>query len=310
MRHRIITLLLTCCVACSFEPPSTGWLDPIAADDGRAPETGLDPTSRDVQIADRTDGAAALDQGNDLDTRADLAPLDQGPDRADMDPTDLSVEDARPDLGTAECNGEQVDLRVSSIHCGACNNPCDPVFGYCSRGRCVCSPPNAPCGPSALCVNIETEPRHCGGCGIVCSTGEVCIAGQCECGPRLTRCGGTCVDVETNPQHCGVCGVSCLGDACSNGKCRSSCDFFERSCSVTGGEACISDDDQLLHCGSGISDPCGTACTGEEVCVYGGVLSGWRCQSYRAARGCQSCPCPDCRSSQCEELYGAIYCIN
>lgn len=41
--------------------------------------------------------------------------------------------------------------------------------------------PEAPCDASCddACVELATDPRHCGACGVVCSADEVCRAGAC-----------------------------------------------------------------------------------------------------------------------------------
>jgi len=71
-----------------------------------------------------------------------------------------------------------------------------------------------------LCVNIETDPNHCGGCGVGCVPGESCSAGSCSlCGP-LNQCGEACVDLQSDPAHCGGCGVRCHNwEACISGQC-------------------------------------------------------------------------------------------
>jgi hypothetical protein len=59
------------------------------------------------------------------------------------------------------------------------------------------------------CVDLATDPRHCGDCNVMCQMagGQFCEEGSCECG-ELTDCDGVCVDLTTNPDHCGACDVS------------------------------------------------------------------------------------------------------
>ncbi len=112
-----------------------------------------------------------------------------------------------------------------------------------------------PCGQA--CVDLKTDPTHCGSCTNACSTADagtagdagtitaVCAAGQCgiNCGGNLTQCGQACFDEKNDPQNCGGCGVSCDGGSCCTGQCADT----------------TSDN---ANCGS-----CGHACDGGAVCV-------------------------------------------
>jgi hypothetical protein len=72
------------------------------------------------------------------------------------------------------------------------------------------------------CVDTQTDERHCGGCGRACAAGETCLSGRCQgqCRAGLTLCGGTCVDVLTDQDNCGSCGNGCpVGAQCQNGVC-------------------------------------------------------------------------------------------
>lgn len=84
--------------------------------------------------------------------------------------------------------------------------------------------PDAPscetCG-GATCVELATDPAHCGACGNACEAGGVCVGGNCaaSCG-MLDTCGGTCVDLDTDAENCGACGNVCAaGQSCVAGKC-------------------------------------------------------------------------------------------
>ena len=61
--------------------------------------------------------------------------------------------------GTCACEGEEACLEVGN----ACTSD-----GECCTGAC--------CG---VCVNTETNQRHCGGCGVACPSGYVCEGGVC-----------------------------------------------------------------------------------------------------------------------------------
>ena len=73
------------------------------------------------------------------------------------------------------------------------------------------------CGGS--CVDTQTDPLNCGGCGIACDGGKFCNTGACSatCG-ALTTCGASCVDTQTDPGNCGGCGNACpSGQVCGLG---------------------------------------------------------------------------------------------
>ena len=63
------------------------------------------------------------------------------------------------------------------MHCGGCDMACGPMG--CALGICrdSCLPPLVRCGP--LCLNVQTDPDNCGGCGRVCESG-ICVDGMCS----------------------------------------------------------------------------------------------------------------------------------
>jgi len=77
------------------------------------------------------------------------------------------------------------------------------------------------CGGS--CVDVDSNPRHCGGCGMACGAGEVCAGGTCDamgCTGGTTECGGGCVDPSSDERHCGDCDVACAAsETCTDGSC-------------------------------------------------------------------------------------------
>jgi hypothetical protein len=72
---------------------------------------------------------------------------------------------------------------------------------FCQEGVCVadCTGPFGACGDS--CINEDTDPLNCGGCGTVCDVDEVCVEGGCEGFDVIPAC-TTC--------PCDACG----GDEC------------------------------------------------------------------------------------------------
>jgi len=47
-------------------------------------------------------------------------------------------------------------------------------------GPLVCQPGLSDC--AGVCANTQTDPAHCGGCGLACAFGQVCSAGMCSAG--------------------------------------------------------------------------------------------------------------------------------
>jgi hypothetical protein len=122
------------------------------------------------------------------------------------------------------------------------------------------------------CVNVETDPAHCGGCGLACEPGLFCRIGWCgPCDIGLTQCGEACVDLQSDPAHCGGCGTVCqfqqqctVGEGCAPGL--SVC-----------GDACVNTQIDRDHCGScgnscgadfAVSCVNGTCCDGKDPCCF------------------------------------------
>ena len=185
----------------------------------------------------------------------------------DWDPT-------RPD----PCEGCEPDC--TGKVCG--DDGCGGICGTCSgdttcnaSGRCVCSGGLTNC--SSSCVNTNTDPSNCGGCGVTCGADEVCDAGSCECVSDCTGrecgddgcggscgtctggmtcdgsfqctcptglddCGGTCTDLSSDRSHCGDCATACtVGEGCDDGECITDCtpDCTGRECGDDGcGSSC------------------------------------------------------------------------
>ena len=75
------------------------------------------------------------------------------------------------------------------------------------------------CCPPGQCVDTNTDPENCGGCGVVCPNGGACIDGSCPC-PGGQFCGDQCVDTQSDPSNCGGCGYVCpTGSSCENAGC-------------------------------------------------------------------------------------------
>ena len=187
------------------------------------------------------------------------------------------------DCGSSEqvlCEQQCVKPSSDVNYCGAevdSNGNCSyqkcKANEFCDNGHCElkeCDSAETPniCGDagSRICVNFETDPDHCGGCGIKCSEqvkphaalvsgSEQCVEGKCqfvcqdEGNDHYENCGSEgqllCVNKKKDPNHCGTCGHVCEGDNsfCLNGECSASkCDANQ--CTVTN---CVNSN---IACGS------------------------------------------------------------
>ncbi|MBL8952309.1 MAG: VCBS repeat-containing protein [Myxococcaceae bacterium] len=124
------------------------------------------------------------------------------------------------------------------------------------------------------CVELSTSPRHCGQCGMACSSSSngvaACVDGRCvaACTAGFADCDGDSstgceTDVRTSATHCGGCRRLCSAAAgatptCSNGVC-AGCSANTRAC----GADCVDVNTDARHCGA-----CGVAC-GPFACVMG-----------------------------------------
>ncbi len=88
----------------------------------------------------------------------------------------------------------------------------DPTIVPCDLGERSCS---------GVCVRPETDPSNCGGCGIMCTSGQFCSAGTCmaACVAPTLRCGGRCIDVTSDADNCGACGTRCPSGICIASAC-------------------------------------------------------------------------------------------
>ena len=73
-----------------------------------------------------------------------------------------------------------------------------------SEADCLCDDPLVRC--EGVCRDLNTDPQHCGTCGLAC------VSGTC--------CNGRCVSVLSDESNCGRCGKQCsLLTQCTNGIC-------------------------------------------------------------------------------------------
>ncbi len=131
------------------------------------------------------------------------------------------------------------------------------------------------CG--ALCVDTRIDANNCGGCGLACGAGQLCVAGACalSCPSTMATCDGACFDPATSRVHCGASldcsnpGVVCdSGEICAAGACVASCLPGQVLCDG----ACIDPDTDRAFCGAANScqgASAGVACANGEACVAG-----------------------------------------
>ncbi len=113
------------------------------------------------------------------------------------------------------CGGDDCNDGVSSIYPGAdesCNGVDDNCDGTtdeqvanapllcdtnkaCIGGVCTCKPEYF-CGTK--CVELSTDPKNCGACGVTCVAGQECNTGACTC-PEGKICGELFKKLTTEP---------------------------------------------------------------------------------------------------------------
>lgn len=200
-----------------------------------------------------------------------------------------------PECGSAMvcCAGTCVDTNSDAYHCGKCWNQCRN-HEVCNSGSCK-SPSAKTCSPACdanrrccgeACIDVLTDPKNCGTCGVACPDGIACVDGKCDvkptcqcsdgkvcdengdcvvkCGSSLCRpdescCGNTCTTLDT-VKHCGSCDNACQGNApfCQYGACADKCS--PQTCEA-----------QSAQCGT-VNDGCGNAldcgsCADGKVCT-------------------------------------------
>jgi hypothetical protein len=152
---------------------------------------------------------------------------------------------------------------------------CDPGLTACDGG----------------CIDEQTDPAHCGGCGLACvapvsgsATGSPkCSGGSCDVTCDTTApldCavtgGHACVNPQTDPQYCNTCSTHCPGgQTCKGGACVAACGPGLTSCNG----ACVNLKSDPNHCNA-----CGTICSPLQMACSAGA-----CAVFTCGAGLTSC---------------------
>ena len=201
-------------------------------------------------------------------------------------------------VGQTNCGGSCVVTTSDPFNCGICGNRCTSTQ-LCGGGMCVprmpadggvppsdggvtCAAGLADCG--GFCINLQTDPGHCGACPTVCSASQMCTAGACVplSTPTCTMagfglCGGFCINLQTDPGHCGACPTMCSSSQiCRGGVCVTGTpdggtgpapDAGPVTCAAgltACGGVCNNLQADPNHCGT-----CTTVCSATQVCSAG-----------------------------------------
>ena len=180
------------------------WVGDVAQPDATSSDAASNEGSLDGGNVSEGDSAPTQhDASEDAPTQYDAS--EEGDGLADSLDASES-EDAVPQDAMADdcdaCGTDNFCVRgachqtcaISSTYGCLGGNTCCPVdpAGDSGRGFCVdekqescCTAPLSKCQDSLLfnpvCVDLMTDPQHCGSCSTQCQTGYACADGVCEC---------------------------------------------------------------------------------------------------------------------------------
>ncbi|MFK7989928.1 MAG: MopE-related protein [Sandaracinaceae bacterium] len=149
-----------------------------------------------------------------------------------------------------DCDGAVDEGRAEAIGCGEGE--------ACVTGSCTC-PPARMCGDR--CIDTDSDPNHCGGCGDACASGAVCTAASC-CTPSAEMCNGADDDCDGRVDEGSGAAIGCGAlEACVSGAC---------SCATMCGDRCVDTDTDANHCG-GCGEVCSLDCVSGTCCEAAGT---------------------------------------
>ncbi len=295
------------CSACSVD----GWCDAVPDDDERCsevscPESSLCERFPPTLIEGR---CAALGRCFDRATYCEPEYEDQGAEcglglACDGDGSCVSVCRA----SETWC-GSCIDTQSSNLHCGGCNQPCEPGE-VCSSGSCEvdCAAGQLACGDA--CINPQTNNKHCGASGdcsgdevgVPCTSPASCIDGTCQlvCGGGQINCNNSCINPNSDEGFCGASG-NCVapnngtpcdsGYSCEAGVCRQQCPPGQVSCDGR----CLDPSSDEANCGATLHcQNRGDDCTESEQCISG---------TCRLPNGSNCVSNSDCVTGICSTFY-------
>jgi hypothetical protein len=178
----------------------------------------------------------------------------------------------------------RIMLPVVIMSCSSCEDD-----GTCAAGETLCE---------QQCVNLGTNPNHCGMCGKECGVNESCEEGICVCGEEYTECDSDCVDIDTDLMHCGRCFNRCdTQQLCLSGQCTTvSCEEAYPGM-ITCDGYCVDPLTDRRHCSG-----CHQACGDGEQCVDGACMVVEDCVTYMDCLDDQIC-----LYEKCAEAWGRTY---
>ena len=125
------------------------------------------------------------------------------------------------------CGFSCVNTTNNPVHCGECNEVCTDApadeEAICLEGQCTftCPEEHRPCGVDCVpqassqqqcgdaCVDLQTDPDHCNGCGEACEQAptnglRICEGGECliRCQEGFQFCGDQCLGPDEPCQIC------------------------------------------------------------------------------------------------------------
>ncbi len=210
------------------------------------------------------------------------------------------------DATHADCNFDSSDgcetavasFEIDPANCGDCNVACVVAGGdgSCDQGTCfigACDAGSEDCngiygdGCEYATAGFDADEQNCGGCGIPCGVGLVCVGGSCvvdTCASGTADCdalgGNGCEYLTdgfaTDEQNCGGCGLVCDPasgtGACLGGECTiATCDAGSADCDGLPANGCETTSADLqtdeANCGG-----CGLVC--DPTSAVGECLSG------------------------------------
>ncbi len=127
------------------------------------------------------------------------------------------------------------------------------------------------------CVDLQSDPTHCGDCFLSCPAGRTCSAGTCVCAEGTTDCLGTCCTAEE----------TCVEGRCTPAPGAVFCNEDQAAC----GGVCVDPFNDTSNCGG-----CGIVCPAGLICYGGGCV----CPEGTTTCGGSCCAAnEECLEGQC-----------